>query len=497
MKRGNICKKNWYKKLSKRQKERCRRRYTTLFDYKKLLPSIPNILDNKEIPTNISRSLIRKIEKLGRLEATLNNTSSDNDDRNSDRDQYESIAEDVIQTYKQYIVLPTIKGSIIKIMTMKQCQESREDDSLSDKLNSRIDQSLYPENIKQLLKDKVENVQNESNSDKYYQWLNIVLTIPLTPMLLKDKFTSIDIMVNTVMKQLNNNIYGMVTVKEELICTLASMFLNPNTRGKSLGLCGPPGVGKTAIVRSMSSSLGLPFFQINIGNLSDVSTLDGHSFTYTKSEPGLIVKALREMKCNSGIVFFDEIDKIGESNKGSDIMSSLIHITDFTQNTGYQDNYVGEIPIDLSNLFFMFSMNDEKNVNKTLLSRIPIINISGYTDKEKEKILVEHLIPDVCKNYNIDPKEISIDQPAIKLLLSYNKKYEGVRELKELLEMLVKRVSLYFHVEDVGNLNMTFKIDNFSKPFTITSEVVKNLLNDTVNTKRNSLDKEKLHSLYT
>jgi len=529
MKSRNISKKKWYKRLSMKQRDRCYRLYTNLFDYKSLLPTIPDVLNNKQIPTHIARSLVRKIEKLGRVEAALNNSYIINNTNNyvsgsgggSGGDQYESIAEEIIQIYGQYTNLPVvkeasnidvkdnfIKDAVVRIITMKHgnshsvnnnnSDSDSDGESLSDKLNKRIEQSLYNNNIKQQLKDKVPHIQNESNSDKYYQWLNIILTIPLSSMMLSSKFTSVDNMIISVMNKLNNTIYGMVTVKEELICTLASMFLNPiGTKGKSVGLCGPPGVGKTAILRSISSSLGIPFFQINIGNLSDVSTLDGHSFTYTKSEPGLIVKALRDMKCNDGIVFFDEIDKITESNKGSDIMSSLIHITDFTQNMYYQDNYVGDIPIDLSNIFFVFSMNDKSRVNKTLLSRIPVIDIPGYTDKEKEKILVDHLLPDVCANYNIPITDISIDDGGVKLLLSYNKSYSGVRELKELLEMLIKRVSLYYHVIDTNSLNMTFKIDNFSRPFTLTSEVIKSLINNLVSTKQIKIDKEILASMYT
>lgn len=469
MKSRNIRNRSWYRKLPFDKKKQFHKAYHDLFDYQKLIPSIPDILANQRVPSTIARSLIRKIEKLNRMTNVVDFTFVK-------REQYEELAEEIITSYKQYNFVPVVRENI------------------HDRLYKRINSSLYPDHVKEILREKVEIISCESNADKYYQWLNIILTIPQSPLLLNSRFLSISEMTFSVMNSLNRNIYGMTAVKEELICTLASMFVNPQTKGKSLGLCGPPGTGKTAIVRSLSSGIGLPFFQINVGNLADSLSLDGHGFTYTKSECGLIVKALREMKFNNGIIYFDEVDKLSESNKGMDVISSLIHITDFTQNSNYQDNYVGEISIDLSNIFFVFSFNDKDRVNKTLLSRIPVINVSKYNDTEKKHILLNYLLPEVCQNYNINHEEIKFSEEAISLILSYHQSYDGVREIREFLEMLIKRLSLYFHVNDVDKLNMSFKVNNFSRPFTVSEEIVTCLINNI--SQAHWMQKEKLYSLY-
>ena len=427
--------------------------------------------------------------------------------------EYEELAESAISSYKSHVPsktaavsshmmtdavgaeVITAEGLHQTLLLLPQHQLQLQQPPYKQKLIDRVNSSLYSQTDKTALLDKVDNVQTDSSSDKYMQWFNIVLSIPKTPVVLADKFSSLEVLLNNVMVHLNSNIYGMPAVKEEIACTLASMFIRPNNKGKSLGLCGPAGVGKTAILRSIADGVGLPFYQINVGNLADSLSLDGHGFTYTKSEPGLIVRALRAMGYNNGILCFDEVDKLSESDKATDIIASLLHITDFTQNSNYQDNYVGELAVDLSGLFFVFTMNDTSRVNKTLLSRIPVINLPGYSDKEKAHILNYYLLPNALGNYNMT--EISLDSDAVSYMLSLVNDHKGVRELKELLEMLCKRLALYYHSTDIKQLqDLSFRldIDKFTRPFITTREFALTLLKS-VTSKRS--DSVCCHLLYS
>lgn len=486
-----------------------------------------DVLNNSNYFTEAAaRSLIRRIEHCQELEQTGNNNNSNNNtNTNNSNQEYEKLAELCISQYHDHVprtvtvnqhgvmVAPTTSNSshssnqtifttttlparipLLPIGASAVMAAASGINSMSSILNNnnncttamvkqklieRINNSRYSATDKAILLDKVNNIQSESSSDKYYQWFNMVLAIPQTPLLLTSKFAKLETLLTSITNHLNNNIYGMTAVKEEIACTLAAMFINPDNKGKALGLCGPAGVGKTAILRSIAAGIGLPFYQINVGNLADSLSLDGHSFTYTKSEPGLIVRALKAMGYNNGIISFDEVDKLSDSDKSTDIVASLIHITDFSQNSNYQDNYVGELAIDLSNLFFVFTMNDSSQVNKTLLSRIPVIKLSGYNEVEKAHILNHYLVPAVLVNYKM--QQVSLAAEAIQHLLHLTAEHKGVRELKELLEMVFKRLAIYYHASDltaIKQLSLSFdlQLDSFELPFVVTETMLLTLL---------------------
>ena len=236
----------------------------------------------------------------------------------------------------------------------KKCQGSGVE-SLRDKLllmNIDLDTKSY-------IVDKYDSTQKLTGSDysKSMNWLRTVSKIPYgkykTLAVSKtDTQETIKNFFNNVKQKLDKNIYGLEDVKQEILEFVAKKITNPNSRGHVLALYGNAGVGKTKVIRSLADALELPFNQINFGGLNDVSVLTGHSETYIGSKSGKLVEILTCSNYMNPIIYLDEIDKISES-RSTEIFGILTHLLDEEQNAEFQDNYLSNIKIDLSKVFFV------------------------------------------------------------------------------------------------------------------------------------------------
>lgn len=239
-------------------------------------------------------------------------------------------------------------------------------------------------------------------------------------------------------QMLNNVVYGLADVKEAILRYMCIKVMNPNAKALSLALCGPPGVGKTAISRAISQILELPFYQIALGGITNPEFLKGFESTYIASKSGEIVRALQCMKYNNGVLFFDEYDKI-EENK--DICNALLHITDPEQNSDFRDSYLHSINVDLSNLWFVFSMNGVPN-NKPLADRLNIIHIAPYSAAEKREICAKFLLPKLCRNLQMKDDEIRCTDDAIENLVAMSPDC-SIRYLQNRLSQFVQKMYVY------------------------------------------------------
>lgn len=324
---------------------------------------------------------------------------------------------------------------------------------------------------------------------KLADWLKNVVTIPVTnidnvldvkSIVKKEKkypSSSTSSVLKIIKDKLDERIHGMQNVKEEILMILNQKLNNPASTNCTFALVGEPGTGKTKIVRILAEILSLPLEQISMGGINDVSQLEGHSYTYIGSKPGKIVEVLQKMKCKNGIIFFDEIDKIGNTKHGNEVTNSLLHVTDFTQNSTFHDNYIGQLPIDLSKIWFIFSLNDEHAINPILRNRMKMIKVPKYTRKDRVEI-AKKLLPEIYENLAITEDIINLSSENIEYIIDKIKQEEGVRELKRAIETIMRKVKLLI---DCKGIKLSFdlpKLDLNKMPVILKSWDLDILLKD-------------------
>ena len=299
---------------------------------------------------------------------------------------------------------------------------------------------------------------------------NKYATIPISPSDGPEKCQ--EFMENGI-KSLNEAVYGMNDAKMQIIQMLAQWVTNPQAIGSAIAIKGPPGTGKTTLVKEgISKLLGREFAFIALGGATDSSFLEGHSYTYEGSTWGKIVDILIQKQSMNPVIYFDELDKISDTPKGEEIVGILTHLTDTSQNDKFHDKYFSEIDFDLSKCIFIFSYNDETKINPVLLDRMYRIQSTGYTAKEKVHIVKDYLLPKISKEVKIN-KEITIPDDIIGYIIeSYTGQEKGVRNLKRCIEVIYRKLNLFDLMKPGTKL-----FDNNSSlaiefPLTITRELV-------------------------
>jgi len=238
---------------------------------------------------------------------------------------------------------------------------------------------------------------------------------------------------------LDKNIYGHNDTKEQLIRILAQYISNPNAKGYVIGIQGSMGVGKTKFIKDgIAKVIGYPLAFIPLGGISDASYLKGHSYTYEGSTHGKIVEQLIKTKVMNPIFFFDELDKVSNSRYGEEIINTLIHITDATQNEKYSDKYIEEIELDLSKSIIFFTFNDINKISPILRDRLIIINIDKYTREDKLKLVKHSLLEVIYKSYNFNDKNVILSDEMIYHIIDNTTEEDGVRNLQRNINNIYK-----------------------------------------------------------
>jgi ATP-dependent Lon protease len=337
--------------------------------------------------------------------------------------------------------------------------------AIQNKINNLNCQS---DQTKEIIKKRFEGIITlDSNSSEFHKnklWLNYALDIPwdiIKPLPINiKKNTKKEISTYLIKSKefLNEKIFGMNNVKEEIITFICKNISNPYSNKHILALKSPPGCGKNSIISCLSECLGLPLYAISLGGKTDSSYFLGHNYTYVESSPGRIVQLLIEAKCKNFILYFDELDKISETNSGRDISNVLIHLTDYTQNHCFHDNYLQGLDIDCSQIFYIFSFNYSDKINKILKDRLKIINIIPPSITDKIIIAKQYLLPEIIKNFNY-PLPIQIDDDIIKYIINKYTKEEGVRDLYRCLETILSKLNVFRFLVDEDKCKMDFYIE--------------------------------------
>jgi len=329
--------------------------------------------------------------------------------------------------------------------------------------------------------NKLSQIEMMEPSDPEYfklgKWIEGVMKIPFgtyleLPVSKNEPIHKINDFINKCSIDMENSTYGHQEAKNKIMQVVCQWISNPKSSGNIIAIQGPPGIGKTSLVRNgISKALGRPFHMIALGGATDSTFLEGHSYTYEGSSWGRIASILMDSKIMNPVIFFDELDKVSGTKQGEEIIGVLTHLTDQTQNTSFNDKYFAGIDLDLSKCLFVFSYNDESLINPILRDRLIRINLKGFSVEDKMNIAKQYLIKELADNIGISEKEFYLSDEIIKEIIQKFTKEEGVRELRRCLETILLKLNM---AKYTTKLDKT--LQNIKFPVNLNSNLVEELL---------------------
>jgi len=348
-------------------------------------------------------------------------------------------------------------------------------------------ESTIPTIFKAAAMKKISSLRHmEPGSGEYYKiknWVDNFMRLPFgkvenLPVSINDGVELCHDFMEKAKKTLDDAVFGLNDAKMQIMQMVGQLITNPKAIGTAIAIHGPPGTGKTSLVKEgISKILNRPFAFIALGGATDSSFLEGHSYTYEGSTWGQIVQILIDSKCMNPVIYFDELDKISDTPKGEEIAGILTHLTDTSQNSQFHDKYFAEIDFDLSKCLFIFSYNDESKVNPILKDRMYRIETKGYDKTQKMVISNQHLLPKIREQVKFESTDIIIPDETLHYLVEEHCANEdGVRNLKRCLEIIHTKLNLYRLMKPGSNLFEEEMSIQVSFPFTVTREIVDKLI---------------------
>ena len=395
-------------------------------DERKSLSDITDIITSF-LPFSFSKKLsyMETINPLTRAENLINDLNEEILVTKIDRELDEKLTQSIENGQREYI----LKEKLKEINSELGITKENEIASLKEKLSSlSLEEKTYNKLLNEINKySTCSEFSPEAAVIKNY--LDTVLNLPWNS----------ETVLNTDIKKIKNELdathYGLVELKER-ICEYA-YFLSKNKELSAPVICllGAPGVGKTSSAYSIAKALNREFIKISVGGLNDSTELIGSRRTYLGASAGKIMQGIIKCKVKNPVILIDEVDKMVKDYKG-DPASTLLEILDSTQNKYFIDNYIEE-PFDLSKVMFILTANSLDNIPSTLLDRLEIINMDNYLTSQKIDIAKNYLIKDIFSEYKA---EIKISKEVLEFVIENYTKEPGVRELKRVLEKLIRKV---------------------------------------------------------
>lgn len=338
-----------------------------------------------------------------------------------------------------------------KINAMKdEIQDYTPEDDNSD-LKEKIEKAKLPAEVKKKVDEELRKMSKmpsfSAEASVSRNYIDVLLDLPWK------KMTKDDLDIEKASEILERDHYGLKEVKDRILDYLAVKKLNPKMRGTIICLVGPPGVGKTSIARSIAEAMGRKFVRVSLGGVRDEAEIRGHRRTYIGSMPGRIMKAMKLAGTKNPFILLDELDKMASDFKG-DPASAMLEVLDPEQNIHFEDHYV-DVPFDLSEVFFLGTANDLRNIPEPLIDRMEIIHLSSYTEYEKLHIAKQYLIKQIQEENGLKDIKVSISDKVILKIINEYTREAGVRNLKREINNLFRKIARKVVKENVEKLTIS------------------------------------------
>lgn len=328
-------------------------------------------------------------------------------------------------------------------------QKNKEEDDIKNKI---LELPTIFEN-KLVIYKHYENIKRlESGSTEYYKnmmFINSALNIPWNKYYdINSMIDGVDIsyFLTSIQEEFDKQIYGMSSVKSEIINYICKFITNPQSTRNNIALYGPAGVAKSKFIHVLGSVLGIPVKTIALGGVKDSAFFLGHGYVYVESGPGKIIQNIIDSKIMNPILYFDELDKVSEAETGKDIYSFLTYLTDPTQNTHFSEHYFYGMSFDLSKTFYVFTFNDITKIDRVLLDRLNVIYVPSPSKAEKRHILENYCLQEITKNIGVT-KIIKFENECFHKIIDFTDNAidtnisSGIRESYRILEKIILQIN--------------------------------------------------------
>ena len=385
------------------------------------------------ISVDEKQSLLETVSVPERLQKLIDVLENEIEKRQLDRSVHSRTKKQMDKHQREYYLNEQIKAIHKEL--------GRKDDKAElDDLKKKIEEAGMTEEAKEKAMQEFSRLEamppmsaESTVSRTYLDWL---INVPW-----KERSDEIDDLTEAE-RVLNEDHYGLEKIKERILEFLAVRQLVSNPKGTILCFVGAPGVGKTSLGKSIANATGRKFMRLALGGVHDEAEIRGHRRTYIGALPGQIVQLMKRAGTVNPVILLDEVDKLGRDFRG-DPSSALLEVLDPEQNNTFRDHYL-DVDYDLSKVFFIATANVLHTIPPALQDRLEILNLSGYTEREKLEIAKRHLIAKQCENNGIDPEKVKFTDDGILETIRHYTREAGVRNLEREIGSCLRKIARRF-----------------------------------------------------
>ena len=379
------------------------------------------IASNLPLANDAKQSVLETLDIRERVRRVLEQVNRQNEVIRVKEEISTMVEEEMSSSQREYLLRQQIKA------IRRELGETDVDEDDIENLRERIALARLPADAEAAAKRELRRMTNMNAASSEYQvarsyveWLADLPWAKKTP----DRLD-----VAQARQVLDEDHYGLEKPKRRIVEYVAIRKLRRDGRAPILCFVGPPGVGKTSLGRSIARASGRAFARVSLGGVSDEAEVRGHRRTYVGAFPGRIISALKKAASKNPVVILDEIDKLGRDQRG-DPASALLEVLDPEQNNQFTDHYL-DVPFDLSKVMFIATANQKSTIPGPLLDRMEVIELPGYTPREKRSIARDFLIPRQLSEHGLSPQRLDFSDEAIDAMVESYTNEAGVRKLEQ------------------------------------------------------------------